>query len=217
MRVRLAVFDLDGTLIDSIGDIADAMNAVLGELGHPVHPRDDYRFMVGDGLGILARRALPADLVDVARVDDLVRRTRQEYSTRWTRTTRPYPGISELLAELGSRDIQRAVLSNKPDFATQAIVAELFRVDDFSDVRGAADGVPLKPDPTLVSEIISTAGVAPPNAVMVGDTGIDMATGRNAGMLTVGVTWGTRDTDELLEHGADHIIDHPLELLPILG
>jgi phosphoglycolate phosphatase len=216
VAIEMVIFDLDGTLIDSIGDIGDAMNAVLKELGHPAHPRDNYRFMVGDGLDVLVRRALPSEVVDTTDIADVVGLTRREYSTRWTATTRPFSGIAELLGELRSRGIKTAVLSNKPDFATRAIVDELFTDHSFSVVRGARDNVPLKPNPTAVSEIISDLSVSAEETAFVGDTSVDMATGVNVGALTVGVTWGFREADELVAHGADHIIHHPLDLLSFL-
>lgn len=216
MLTRLVIFDLDGTLIDSLGDIGDAMNAVLRELGHPIHPRDNYRFLVGDGLDILVRRALPPEIVEKANIDEVVGLTRREYSKRWTDTTRPFPGIPELLGELRSQDITLAVLSNKPDFATRAIVDELFADHSFAVVRGARDDVPLKPDPTAFATIISDLGIPARQTVFVGDTAVDMETGVNAGALTVGVTWGFREADELVAHGADHIVHRPLEILEIV-
>jgi phosphoglycolate phosphatase len=212
----LAIFDLDGTLIDSIGDLADAMNVVLQELGHPVHPRESYHYFVGDGIEMLVRRALPSEVVDETNIPDMVAAMREEYSRRWLATTRPFPQIPEVLVELRARNIRSVVLSNKPDFATRAIVDELFADDPFEFVRGALDGVPLKPDPTAALEIASKLGVRPGQAIFVGDTPVDMKTGRNAGMRTVGVTWGFRDAGELLEAGADHIIETPMELLEVL-
>ena len=216
MLTQLVIFDLDGTLIDSIGDLADAMNAVLESLGYPAHPRDNYRFLVGDGIEILVRRALPPEVVDETNIPDVVDLMRQEYSTRWTATTRPFPEIPELLVKLHARNICTAVLSNKPDFATREIVGELFADNRFEIVRGALEGVPLKPDPSSVLGIISELGQSPQQSVFVGDTAVDMATGVNAGMRSVGVTWGFRDADELVDSGANHIIHQPLELLRFL-
>ncbi len=217
MLTRLVIFDLDGTLIDSIGDLADAMNAVLESLGHPIHPRDNYRFLVGDGIEILVRRALPPEIVDETDIPKVVGLMRQEYSTRWTATTRPFPEIPELLAQLHARNISSAVLSNKPDFPTREIVGELFAGNPFEIVRGALDGVPLKPDPSSALGIISELGQSPHQSIFVGDTAVDMATGVNAGMRSVGVTWGFRDAHELIEAGADHVVGTPLELLDLLG
>jgi phosphoglycolate phosphatase len=211
----LVVFDLDGTLVDSLGDLADAMNAVLEELGHPTHPRDEYRFMVGDGIAQLVRRAIPTESSDSV-VADVIQMMRREYATRWTATTRPFPGIPELIDRLRARRVLTAVLSNKPDDATREIVSELFVDGDFDIVRGGLDGVPLKPDPTSVLGLLSELGQPAQQAVFVGDTAVDMKTGTNAGMLTVGVTWGFRDADELRAHGAGHIVHSPLEILDVL-
>ena len=216
MLTRLVIFDLDGTLIDSIGDLADAMNAVLQRLGHPEHPRDDYRFLVGDGIEILVRRALPPEVVEATNIPAIVRQMRQEYSTRWTATTQPFPGIPELLAEFAAHGVPAAVLSNKPDSPTREIVGELFPDNPFAIVRGAREEVPLKPDPTSALEIVAEIGQSAGGSVMVGDTPVDMKTGRNAGMRTVGVTWGFRPADELLDAGAGHIIETPLQLLEIV-
>jgi len=217
MLTRLAIFDLDGTLIDSLGDLADAMNAVLEDRDYQVHPRDRYRHFVGDGIEMLVRRALPPEVVNKSSVAEFVDLMRQEYSTRWLSTTRPFPEIPQLLSELESRGIRSAVLSNKPDGPTREIVGELFPDDTFAIVRGARDGVPLKPNATSALEVASELGINSELSVFVGDTSIDMKTGRNAGMRTVGVTWGFRDTEELLDNGAEHIIETPLQLLEIVG
>jgi len=216
VATELAVFDLDGTLIDSIGDLADAMNAVLHELGHPIHPRKSYHHFVGDGIEMLVRRALPPEVVDGIDLLDVVTAMRKEYSSRWLATTRPFPNIPELLAHLRSRGFRTAVLSNKPDFATRAIVGELFEEETFDVIRGALDEVPLKPNPAAALDIISLLGVEVTRSVIVGDTPIDIETGRMAGMRTVGVTWGFREARELIDAGADFVIHEPLELLGFL-
>jgi phosphoglycolate phosphatase len=216
MLIHIAIFDLDGPLIDSIGDLADSMNAVLRELGHPTHPRDDYHSFVGDGIEMLVRRALPAEIVDSTDIPEVIDAMRKEYSDRRLATTRPFPGIPELLAQLRCRGTRMAVLSNKPDFATRAIVHELFEDSMFDVIRGARENVPLKPDPTAAIEIVSDLGVSADLSVFVGDTPIDMKTGCNAGMRTVGVTWGFREAHELLDAGADHVIHEPLELVELL-
>ena len=213
MANDLVIFDLDGTLIDSLGDLADAMNAVLEEHGHPVHPLDAYRQFVGDGIEMLVRRALPPGVADESKVPRYVDLMRREYSRRWVATTRPFPGIPELLAALDSRGVYTTVLSNKNDSATRAVVDLLFTDHTFKDVRGERIGVPRKPDPTAALEMISALGKLPEQSIFVGDTAIDMATGKNAGIQTVGVTWGFRDVDELLSHGADHIVHRPIEIL----
>lgn len=216
MSIQSVIFDLDGTLIDSIGDLADAMNAVLDKMGHPTHPRKDYRYFIGDGIEILVRRTLPPEAIQRTDIAEVVSLMRREYATRWTATTRPFPGIPELLAELRARSISTAVLSNKPDGPTRKIVGELFPENPFAIVRGAVEAVPLKPDPASSFDILSNLGVRADQAVYVGDTSIDMETGRNAGMRPVGVTWGFRTARELVDAGADRIIDEPMDLMDFL-
>ena len=212
-KPELVIFDLDGTLIDSIGDLADAMNAILTRMNHPTHPKKDYRYFIGDGIETLVRRTLPPDAIASTDIVEVVSRMRREYATRWTATTRPFPGIPELLGELGARSISTAVLSNKPDGPTKKIVGELFPGNSFAIVRGAVDDVPLKPDPTSSREILSKLGVRSDRAVYVGDTSIEMDTGRNAGMRAIGVSWGFRPAQVLVDAGADRIIDEPIDLV----
>jgi len=213
---RLVIFDLDGTLVDSLGDLADSMNAVLTKLGHPTHAGAAYRHFVGDGIVMLARRALPA----AARRDELiaecVAEMRAEYATRQTATTRPFPGVPEVLSELRRRGVLTAVLSNKPDRPSREIVDALLAFHPFDMVRGARPDVPLKPDPTAALDIAERLGVEASEAVFVGDTNIDMRTGCAAGMTAVGVTWGFRDEHDLVSGGAHRVIHRPAELLPIV-
>jgi phosphoglycolate phosphatase len=217
VTIQLAIFDLDGTLIDSLNDLAVSMNAVLESHGFPTHPLDPYRHFVGDGISNLVRRALPAE----QRSDDLVaicvHGMRREYAARKLDTTRPYPGIREVLATLTSRGVKTAVLSNKPDDPTREITDELLAPHHFDLVRGALPEVPLKPDPTAALEIAARLQVAPKYTLLVGDTPIDMQTARAAGMIAVGVTWGFREADELRFGGAHHIIHEALDLTAFLG
>ncbi|MEE4270418.1 MAG: HAD family hydrolase [Thermoanaerobaculales bacterium] len=213
---RLVTFDLDGTLVDSLGDLADSMNAVLARLGHPSHPRAAYRRFVGDGIVMLAERALPAGARRDERIAECVTAMRAEYATRQTATTRPFQGIPEVLSELRSRKVLTAVLSNKPDGPSREIVDALLGFHPFDIVRGARPDVPLKPDPTAALEIAARLGVEAQEAVFVGDTNIDMRTGRAAGMTAVGVTWGFRDEHDLISGGAHQVIHHPAELLALV-
>jgi phosphoglycolate phosphatase len=216
MAIELVIFDLDGTLVDSLDDLADSMNAVLDSLGLPIHPTEPYRRFVGDGLVKMVRRSLPPEYVEEDYVGECVELMRAEYARRQQDKTVLYPGISELLAALRDRDLKTAVLSNKPDSDTRSIVDGLLAPHSFDVVRGARPEVPLKPDPSAALDIAADLSVHPEDSVYIGDTDTDMRTGRRAGMLTVGVTWGFRDEEELRESGAQHIIHHPLELLDIL-
>lgn len=214
-QVRLVVFDLDGTLIDSLGDLANSMNSVLERLSCPTHPREAYCRFVGDGVVMLVRRALPQDYT--GDIDEVVSMMRSEYGKRCLETTRPFPDIPDLLTELTGRGVATAVLSNKPDAPTREVVGALFSGHDFAQVRGGLSGVPLKPDPTSVVDMCADLGVDRSKAIFVGDTHIDMETGCRAGMMTVGVTWGFRDREELVSAGAQIIIDSPGELLLTCG
>lgn len=213
MAFRLIIFDLDGTLVDSLEDLADSMNAVLASRGFPTHPVAPYQRFVGDGIATLVRRALPS----TDRGDDLIAscvlEMRQEYAGRQLAKTRPYPGVAELLRSLAERGLKTAVFSNKPDGPTREVVAALFAAHPFDAVRGARPDAPLKPDPTVALQLAGENGEAPEETVYVGDTDTDMLTGQRAGMFTVGVTWGFRGEEELRASGADSIVHKPLELL----
>jgi phosphoglycolate phosphatase len=216
MPYEAIIFDLDGTLIDSLDDMADAMNTVLESVGYPTHPRALYRRFVGDGVVMLVRRAVPPEVKDEQLIAEYVGMMRQEYGRRWLNKTRPYPGVVDLLSVLRDRGLRMAVLSNKPDPATRTIVSQLFADHPFDHVQGALPDRPLKPDPTTALEISTRLAVPPERVVYVGDTNIDMRTGRRAGMFTVGVPWGFRDEDELRNSGAQRIVHHPLELPELL-
>lgn len=216
MVFSLVIFDLDGTLVDSLEDLADSMNAVLAARGFPIHPVAPYRRFVGDGIATLVRRALPGADPGDDFVASCVREMRREYARRQIAKTRPYPGVPELLRSLGEHGLKTAVFSNKPDRPTREVVAALLAPHSFAAVRGARPDAPLKPDPTAALELAREIGAAPRETVYVGDTDTDMHTGQRAGMFTVGVTWGFRDEDELRASGADSIIHDPAELLRVL-
>jgi phosphoglycolate phosphatase len=215
---KAVIFDLDGTLLDTLADLSDSMNAVLEELGYPTHPVDSYRTFVGDGIVNLVKRALPGGWQERAhREPELVARCtdamREQYEARWASRTAPYPGIPELLQELRARDVLLAVLSNKPHEFTERMVAHFFGADVFRVVLGAREGVPHKPDPTAVREILRAFAVDEAATLYVGDSSTDMDTALAAGVTSVGVLWGFRTKEELLEHGAHHLIERPKELL----
>lgn len=210
---RAAIFDLDGTLVDSLADIGVAMNRALAELSLPTHPPEAYAGFVGAGVQVLAERALPAD--EQGRLDEAVAAFRRHYEKALVVHTHPYPGVVALLEALTHQGVPIAVLSNKYEEATQAVVRALLATIPFSDVRGHRVGVPKKPDPSAALAIAHGLDVPPADCVFVGDTGIDMATARAAGMIPVGVRWGFRDDDELRRHGARALIDAPAELLTL--
>jgi phosphoglycolate phosphatase len=212
----VVLFDLDGTLIDSLTDLADSMNRVLTQQGLPPHPTQSYRYFVGDGIGNLVQRALPekARLPEI--IEECVRKMRQEYASHWGDTTKPYPGIAELLDTLSTRGIALAILSNKPDELTQEVVRTLLPGWHFAAVAGARDSIPRKPDPAGALRIASLLHRDPANFLYLGDTNTDMQTARAARMFAVGALWGFRTAAELKENGAQSLLSVPLELCPLL-
>ena len=217
MKRSAVLFDLDGTLVDSLDDLADAMNTVLGRNGFLPHPVDAYRYFVGDGMEMLVRRALPEARRDEGTVSRCLGEMKGEYEERWACKTRPYPGIPELLSALAGRGIPMAVLSNKPEDATLGVVERLLCSWTFAAVCGARPGLPKKPDPSGALEIASRLGIAPEAWVYAGDTGTDMKTANAAGMFAVGVLWGFRGAEELTAAGARILVRHPLDVLGCLG
>jgi len=212
---RAVLFDLDGTLADSLADLANATNWALAQLGYPTHPLESYRYFVGDGARQLCARALPADKQNL--VDDTLRLMRERYDAHCFDLTKLYTGIPELIATLAARHFRLAVLSNKPDHFTKRMITHYFDPSPFAIVRGQLPNVPLKPDPTAALQIAQELGVPPAQWLYLGDTNTDMQTARRAGMHAVGVLWGFRDREELIETGAEHIVARPEELLDLLA
>ncbi len=212
---RLAVmFDLDGTLADTLDDIANAANFALARLGRPAIPTPRYRYLAGQGLESLAADALGRE--HAALVPEFIQHFRSFYAEHDRDHTRPFPGITDLLDALTDRGLTLAVLSNKPHDATVRVVGQLLPDHRFAAVRGARPDVPLKPDPAAAFAIADDLNISPRHWMYVGDTDADMRTGAAAGMFTVGVTWGFRDEPELRRGGAHAIVHHPADLLPLL-
>lgn len=208
------VFDLDGTLLDTLGDLAHAMNTVLERHQLAVHPVESYRYFVGDGLSMLVRRA-SCITSDDAYVNKLADEFTNEYLLCRNETTRPYGGIIELMEDLGSRRLPVAVLSNKPHEMTVEMVRHYFSAFDFIALIG--EGIfPKKPDPEAAFYIASVMGIEPGRCLYVGDTGTDMKTAHGAGMPSAGVLWGFRDAGELQQNSARWLINHPTQILDIL-
>lgn len=212
---KAVIFDLDGTLIDSLHDIADAMNRVLSANGFPTHPYDSYRTFVGKGLRNLTEMALPVSVTDETIIKNVHLDLLTDYKRHFAEKTALYSGIEELLDALTKNSIGMAILSNKADVITQRIADKLLCSWPFALIIGTGDAIPRKPDPTGAYLCASALQVEPERCVYVGDSGIDMQTANRTGMLPVGVTWGFRSREELESHGAKVIIDHPLELLSL--
>ena len=218
MPVRAILFDLDGTLLDTLEDIAAAANLALERQGLPTHPPEAYRQFIGGGVALLCQRALPAarraDEALIARcVDDF----RAAYDLCWNVRTRPFDGIPPLLDALTARGLPLAVLSNKPNDFTRRCADQYLLHWPFPAVLGQRDGVPPKPDPAGALEVATLLNLPARDILYVGDSAVDMETARRAGMRPIGVAWGFRPTAELLASGAEAIIDHPAGLLDLLG
>lgn len=214
--IKLAIFDLDGTLLNTIGDLSASCDAVLWQNGLPQHTTDEYRQMVGRGIRRLVEAAIPEHL----RLPEYVEKVRQDFMAYYVEHidlhTRPYDGIPALVAALAERGVKVAVASNKFQSGTEQLVRTFFPDVEFVAVLGQRDGVPLKPDPQIDLEIIDVAGVEPSETMHIGDSGVDMQTACGAGVKAVGVTWGFRSREELSEGGADVIVDTPEQILDLL-
>lgn len=210
------LFDLDGTLVDSLSDIAASMNHVLALLGHPPHDLDAIRSFVGEGARHLVAQSLPAGSSEAA-IDHALALYKERYRSHLIVETKPYAGIEALLARLASRGVQLGVVTNKPHAAAGALVSTLFTPQRFSVVIGEEVGKPRKPHPGPALAAATALGVAPSATCFVGDTSVDIETGRAAGMTTIGVTWGFRDRSELLEAGAQHLVASVGELGDLFG
>ena len=215
-RQRCVLFDLDGTLVDSLADLADSMNRVLTRQGLPPHPVQAYRYFVGDGMVNLVQRALPAGAHRKDLIQNCVREMRQEYALHWADSTRPYPGIAELLDTLASLGIEMAILSNKPDDLTQEVVRTLLPSWHFAAVAGAMETIARKPAPAGALRIANLLQCEPADFLYLGDTNTDMQTARAARMFAIGALWGFRTADELKKNGAQALLSVPIELCALL-
>jgi len=215
VKFDAVIFDLDGTLVDTLEDLADAMNRVLSGEQAPVHSYVTYKLLIGKGMRNLVGQALPPE----KRSDETIARCYEamivDYGEHCLVKTRQYDGVPELVSGLRAAGAKLAVFSNKSDELTRRIVGSLFGPGDFDVVLGAQPGLPLKPDPTVALLISARLGVAPRRIVFLGDSGTDMLTATTAGMIAVGAAWGFRTKDELVENGARAVLDHPLELLEL--
>jgi phosphoglycolate phosphatase len=217
MSFRAVVFDLDGTLLNTLDDLADSANFALRQCGFPEHPAESYKSFVGDGIDNLLRRAVPEDRCDPATLARCVDLTREQYAGCWAEKTRPYEGISGLLDALTVRGIPMAVLSNKPEEFTRLCVERLLAGWHFKVVLGARPSLPRKPDPAGARQIAERLQLEPAEIVYLGDTGTDMQTAVSAGMFPVGALWGFRTAEELIAHGARVLLQNPVELLRVVG
>ena len=213
MKYDIVIFDLDGTLLNTIGDLAASVDYVMRSRNLPEHTDAEYRQMVGGGIKRLVERALPEALAaNEEYVDECVAQFRRYYVDNIDRHTVPYEGMCELLADLQRSGVKLAVASNKFQHGTDRLVSKFFSDIDFVAVEGNREGAPLKPDPQIVTGILSRAGIAPERAVMIGDSGIDIRTAQAAGIDAIGVAWGFRFAEELYEAGAQRVVSQVEEL-----
>jgi phosphoglycolate phosphatase len=214
MTIQAVIFDLDGTLLDTLQDIANAGNYALTQLGMPTHDPQAYRWFVGDGADVLVQRILPKDRQDLCA--DCLRHFKAYYKDHAAETTRVYPGMNGLLDGLVARKVQLAVLTNKPHPTAQTVISHYFPRWQWKAVHGHRDDVPKKPDPTAALAIARELKLEPAQIVFLGDSHVDMNTARNAGMIGIGAGWGFRTREELLESGAREVLEHPSELITVL-
>ncbi len=222
MNIQALIFDLDGTLLDTLQDIAISANLALAQCGRAQHDIEAYRTFVGNGMEMLFRRALAAEAAakGIAPFTDALvhaahERMQVTYAEHGNDTTAPYAGVMDTLLALKERGIPRAILSNKPHSFTVQVVAEHFPADLFAMVAGAKPDVPRKPDPSAALAMVKNWGFAPEHVAFVGDSDVDMKTARAAGMVAVGCPWGFRGAAELQAAGADIVLESPAALLAL--
>ncbi len=216
MHFKAILFDLDGTLLNTLEDLSVAANHVLKKNGFPIHTMEEYRFFVGDGIAALIKRALPEDQRNEDVIRLCIQAYREEYRRNWKVKTRPYDGITEMLDALTYRRLKMAVLSNKPDEFTKQCVKEFLPHWTFDVVLGQRSSFPPKPDPAGAMEVSLSLNVPPPHFIYLGDTATDMKTATAAGMFPAGAAWGFRSEQELRENGARVLLKTPMEVVGIL-
>ncbi|OHB78289.1 MAG: hypothetical protein A2W31_11300 [Planctomycetes bacterium RBG_16_64_10] len=209
------IFDLDGTLLDTLTDLANAANAALTRFGFPTYAVGSYRQLIGEGVDLLFMRALPADARRPEWVRQMVAAFQEAYASHWNVHTKPYPQIPQLLDTLRGKQVRMAVLSNKPDLSAKRCVAEFLPDKGLEIVLGQRDGVPPKPDPAGARAIVHALHVPASACLYLGDSGVDMQVAHHTGMIAVGALWGYRTREELEQHGASALIEQPLDLLEL--
>ena len=216
MQYKAVIFDLDGTLLDTLEDLANAGNRVLATAGLPVHPVDSYRYFVGEGLQVLIERIVPPELRASSQLTALAEAFREDYGRNWAVHTRVYDGVAPLLTALQAKGLAMNVLSNKPDDFTRLCVSTFLRDWSFREVLGHRLGMARKPNPVGALYIAEKLGIQPAAILYLGDTATDMKTAVAAGMHPVGALWGFRTAEELRVNGAVELAGHPLDVLDFI-
>ena len=213
---KCCLFDLDGTILDTVKTIAHYGNKAMAEFGLPSAPVDEYNYFAGDGSRVLIKRMLEyVGAYDEKLHDDLWHTYMSIYDQDPYHLTAAFDGMADTINALKSMGVRVGVITNKPQFAAQSVVEKFYGKDCFEICLGIADGRPVKPDPTVTLDAVNKMGLKPQECVFAGDTCVDIQTGKNAGMFTVGVTWGFRPVEELLENGADFIANRPEDILKV--
>jgi phosphoglycolate phosphatase len=223
-KIKAIIFDLDGTLIDSVTDIGIAMNKALHTCGYKTHPIEAYKGFIGNGLNDLLSRAAPGTAQTKKKLEELGELFHKFYDLAWRDNTRLFPGMLYLIQMCVSRRNKVAILSNKPHFFTKAMIRYFFRgklinysKNPFGIYSGEQKDKPVKPDPTIALELASRLKVKPENIALIGDSDVDIQTAKNAGMISIGAAWGYRGAEELKKAGADYIFDTPTELAALIN
>ena len=217
MEYKAVIFDLDGTLLDTLEDLADSLNRVLQDRGLPTHPTEAFRHFVGNGSAMLVSRALPPEKRNDALKADCLEAFLKEYNRNWNKKTRPYDGVPELLDALEEKQIQMAILTNKAQHFAELCIQEFLSDWKFAAILGQREGFPLKPDPAGPMDITRRLDIPPREFLYLGDSDVDMKTAVNARMFPVGALWGFRSEKELRESGAVEVIARPTELLKFVS
>jgi phosphoglycolate phosphatase len=216
MEYKAVLFDLDGTLIDTVDDIGDAANRVLSNRKFPTHSISTYRLFIGEGVRMLFTRALPEEDRNQDLITTCLKEFIEDYRYNYNVKTKLYDGVPELLDMLTQRGLKLAILSNKPHPITKDCVAFFLSQWDFNVVLGQHDSIPRKPDPKGALEVAQRLAILPSKFIYLGDTAIDMKTAVSAGMFPVGVLWGFRPLEELMKNGARIVIDEPMQLMDVI-